>query len=174
MRNLVTEVSFPVFMNLVTEVSFPGLSRNLVTVMSLLACSRTLPRSNSTSNLPLALTGPGTLNLPLASISILKLSSSSETFSYSKNFEITVSIYLVTAMSSIACCKYLVTTTSPFYYARNLAAARSSPMVWRNFVTVMSFSERYFVTAISSSACSRNLVTVTSFSARNFVTLMSS
>ena len=159
-------------MNLVTEVSFPGLSRNLVTVMSLLACSRFYPKSKSRSNLPLPLIGPF-LNLPLASRSILKLSSSSS-FCYSKNFEMTVSIYLVTAMSSIACCKYLVTTTSPFYYARNLAAARSSPIVWRNFVTVMSFSERYFVTAISSSACLRNFVTVTSFSARNFVTLMSS
>ena len=147
--------------------------------MSLLACSRFLPISRSKSNLPLllyldfSLYTVFSLNLNPASRSILKFSSSS-TFSYSKNFEMTVSIYLVTAMSSIACCKYLVTTTSPFYYARNLAAARSSPIVWRNFVTVMSFSERYFVTAISSSACLRNLVTVTSFSARNFVTLISS
>ena len=38
----------------------------------------------------------------------------------------------------------------------------------------MSFSARYFVTAISSAAWSRNFVTVTSFSARNLVTEMSS
>ena len=77
-------------------------------------------------------------------------------------------------MSSMACCRYFETTGSPFYCARNLAAERSSLMVSRNLVTVMSFSARYFVTAISSSACLRNLVTLTSFSARNLVTEISS
>ena len=49
--------------------------------------------------------------------------------SVSKKFVITFSMYLVTAMSSIACCRYFVTTTSPLVCAKNFAAERSSLMV---------------------------------------------
>ena len=120
--------------NLVTEVSLVGAFRNFVTEVSL-AASRLFEKSS----------------VPFKSTSIPR---SSLSLSYcSKNFDITVSMYLVTAMSSIAYYKYFATSSSsPFDCARNFAVDRSLPMVSRNFVTETSFSARYFVTAISSAA----------------------